>query len=409
MCFTNICNKTNILTADAEQVAQLAGQDLTNTLLSNAVMFAGAVMKKDLTHAARRTLQRPINADPDVKEVVDRLFMGRSSIVQRVRHSEEFRVIYSKSVKADELDPFESNDVDSASNAKHRFDSVFRSAVRFVKTFDAWIAVANVFCVVRSGTEEGYDAESFLLYISNDAGLRVLLLVGLLCECCKISLKLIRFFDADAYDAAAMSSVIKSWATEMDLLIIQKKAFGIEGTYANLLIHKIIKLRVVIVKGRLYSIGGFKHGQHEMHLQHAYEKFCAWSAMSISVVLAEFPDWDILSSFDVFWIPGLPTSEQIRLHLQRIAQFYTIDFFRVVRPIPENSSIGSSQIFFKPRHQGCKYLAGGDSRYQGCDAASGCDHQICHCGWNNHFRYRACSQHSGLVVHKEAGTAFECQ
>ena len=84
-------------------------------------------------------------------------------------------------------------------------------------------------------------------------------------------------------------------------------------------------------------------------------------------------------------------------------------FFRVVRPIPENSSIGSSQIFFKPRHQGCKYLAGGDSRYQGCDAASGCDHQICHCGWNNHFRYRACSQHSGLVVHKEGGTAFEFQ
>ena len=84
------------------------------------------------------------------------------------------------------------------------------------------------------------------------------------------------------------------------------------------------------MKGRVYSIGGFKHGQHERHLQHAYETFCAWSAMSISVVLAEFPDWDILSSFDVFWIPDLPTSEQIRLHLQRIAQFYTIDFSELI-------------------------------------------------------------------------------
>ena len=139
-----------------------------------------------------------------------------------------------------------------------------------------------------------------------------------------------------------------------------------------------------MVKGRVYSIGGFKHGQHERHLQHAYEKCCAWSAMSISVVLAEFPDWDILSSFDVFWIPDLPTSEQIRLHLQRIAQFYTIDFpelfvqYQKIIPLA-NARYSSNQD---------TKVASIWQEVTGCDVMQLRDviTKICHCGWNNHFR-----------------------
>jgi hypothetical protein len=129
-------------------------------------------------------LKRPIDADPEVKKIIEDFFMGYHSIVQRVRNSMEFRAMSKEYATADPLDPLESNDVDSASNAKHRFDSVFRSVVRFIKLLDSYLGTARKVAILRRGEDEGKDAETFLSLLHSRAGVRRLLIIGLLGECC---------------------------------------------------------------------------------------------------------------------------------------------------------------------------------------------------------------------------------
>ena len=96
----------------------------------------------------------------------------------------EFRAMFNEYATTDPLDPLESNDVDSASNAKHRFDLVFRSVVRFIKLLDSYLGTARKVAILRRGEDEGKDAETFLSLLHSRAGVRRLLIIGLLGECC---------------------------------------------------------------------------------------------------------------------------------------------------------------------------------------------------------------------------------
>ncbi len=141
----------------------------------------------------------------------------------------------------------------------------------------------------------------------------------------KISLKLIRFFDCESYDACQVEATFEDWAKEIDYMIVKQNAFRVEGSYAYVLMTKIMRVRTVVVKGTTYSIGC--HGPPEADdVAYAFKKFCAWTTMSISLVNAEFPLWELSRAFAIFNIERLPPPEVREQHMMRLCRYFRINF-----------------------------------------------------------------------------------
>ena len=82
---------------DAEQCIQLAGMECAGHggIRDNAPLPNTKLVVKDVTHAARRVLQRPRDKDEMTKEIVDAIVVGKRSIVQRIRHSPALQAIFT--------------------------------------------------------------------------------------------------------------------------------------------------------------------------------------------------------------------------------------------------------------------------------------------------------------------------
>ena len=58
----------------------------------------------------------------------------------------------------------------------------------------------------------------------------------------------------------------------------KQNALRVDGSYAYVLMTKIMRVRTVVVKGTTYSIGC--HGPPEADdVAYAFKKFCAWTTM----------------------------------------------------------------------------------------------------------------------------------
>lgn len=85
-------NRCEMINADAAKTAQLANEELTNKPGDEETPgLSNATMSIDFTHGMRRVAERPFNAVPDVENAVETVTLGQHTIVQRTRHSPEFR------------------------------------------------------------------------------------------------------------------------------------------------------------------------------------------------------------------------------------------------------------------------------------------------------------------------------
>lgn len=327
--FDHMRSHCEILNADGLQTAQLANEQLTNALHDPvSPEMPRARCSIDFTHGMRRVAERPFNAVPDVKAAVETMILQHDSIVQRTRHSPEFRDQFG--AKAQEVeDPaarLSSKLVNNLSNAKHRFDTLLNPLRRWCILFEPLLVFADVMSFTRRGNEEGRDAERYLIYISGEDGLYRCCLVAGFTEFVKTLMRLIRFFDHEHWCASEVASLHAEVVHELYVLFIMKQAFDIPGTFANRLRETLRTVRSVVVRNEAYSIGA----RSAMHLHDAmakaFEHLSALVALSISVLRAEIPEWSIYRSFAPFKIQKPLTAMELRTHLRRLSQVFELNF-----------------------------------------------------------------------------------
>ena len=327
--YKHICQAVEMVNADAELTAQLAHNELTNALrdihqpeLPNA-QFAG----KDFTHAARRALSRPFEKAPEVREVVHRTCLDYNSIVQRITHSDELRDMFKQMVNTDFHDRRSGRRVDNLSNAKHRFDTICNPVQRWSIFFDELIGLADQVVIYRNGTEEGGNCAQYLIYISGGEGLYRCMLQGAFAEYATTIMKLIRFFDTETYEAAEVSSAVSTCIHSLYVLFVAKRCFDVPNSFANIVQTHLQRVRTVVVKNRVYAIGGLDisaAGNVADIKGRVFGALNALVAMAISVLKAEVPEWSVFNAFAVFDVRNLPSASRTTEALARLSQMFKL-------------------------------------------------------------------------------------
>ena len=118
-------------------------------------------------------------------------------------------------------------------------------------------------------------------------------------EAGSISLELIRFTDTESYDVSALNFAISTWAAQVNVLIMQRRAFAIPATWSRMMYEKLCTPRVFVINGNTCQIGWAGPPPADV-INESFELVHAWVALAIGVIHAEFPSWSILQSFSVF-------------------------------------------------------------------------------------------------------------
>ena len=229
--YKHIRKSVELLDADAEKTVQLASEELSNALkIAAEPHFPNATFVcKDFTHGARRVLERPIAAISELNEVLDTIVLSPKSIMQRIRHSPEFRDRLNDNIDKEEESGLDSKGIDNGSNAKHRFDSCIKPLERQTVIPDPFLATAKYISVTRKGQDEGGDADNYIKYLAGNAGIMRILYSGGILEYGQTCMPLLRFFDTEHYDAAEVEPTINIFLHGLYVLFVKRKAFTIPG------------------------------------------------------------------------------------------------------------------------------------------------------------------------------------
>ena len=128
-------------------------------------------MIKDPTHAARRALNRPFSADPELNDILKVHITDRTAICQRIRHSLLFCDVFVVEVQKRHGGAAAGADV--LSNSKHRFDTVVKPLTRLCTFTVEAIDAASVIAIIRKGKEEAADAGACWQYVSGRRGMKM--------------------------------------------------------------------------------------------------------------------------------------------------------------------------------------------------------------------------------------------
>ena len=194
----------------------LLGHEVTGHLQNAKAKKPERRCLKDSTHAARRVLERPWRADPDLNKVLSTIATGPDSLPRMISNSYMLRGIFAECIRQTGGGAIEDSlqEVQNISSAQHRFDSRLLPLTRFVHLFDAFVAAALIIAHVRRGSEDARHFSNFFNFIEGKVGARRLLVLAMCADCGYICNGLLRFFDNSDCDPALIAE--KSTASHKD-------------------------------------------------------------------------------------------------------------------------------------------------------------------------------------------------
>ncbi len=289
--YNHLNNKIEFMTTDAA----------LNELLSARLMPTGPnpltpnlkMCLRDYAHGSRRIISRPFHADPFLNRLHSTFIASKRSICQRIEHSHIFKSIFAEKVKDQ---PVNTPPVRNLSAAKHRYESYAKPTGRFVHQQLALIATASTISVMRPGKTEGNDANAYLEALDNESYLQMAMMADAEDE----GLLLTRQCDQEDVDLAEVSH-FASMFLERIVCLFQgdAKCFTITG-YTKFAMELLQTPRNFFLKGGvLRTLGGAGHPSEAVK-QRCVQRMVAWTHLAVAVVRAEFPDFEVVMSFDAF-------------------------------------------------------------------------------------------------------------
>ena len=282
-------------------------------------------MLSTLPVGLRRLTKKPWLADPYLSATIAKLISGKTSITKLIAYSENFRAIFNERAKANDQSKIDCRRLKDLNHAKHRFQSTQKPLGRFVMAFDALLATA-VEISVRRKDEPRKRAIAFLEGVTEEE----FLTIAMLADAGDESAVVVRFFDQDNYDVAAVPEVISMYLHRIDHLFTKRHCLSLVGTYTEFAIQELRRPRAIAlhVRNKMRGFGGNRLNPRV--IDRCLSRMTAWVRLVLESISAEFPSWEILNAFGAFNLKLADQSSFVRESLQRISHIFKLDYQRLL-------------------------------------------------------------------------------
>jgi hypothetical protein len=339
--YRHVCRIVELFTADAAADEQLAGAKLRDEP-ADLVTFAGSleesraengykvafphlrIVNKDTTHAARRIISRTLYADEFMKDIMWRFIKSRSSIAQRIQHSQIFSERFRANVQAVNGEVGMSGKIKNLRAAQHRHESLQTPLGRSVLFCKALLVTAEQIANERRGKPEGQDCLEFMQFISTE----VLVQLAMMADCSDEIMMLIRFTDTEEHDPGELQSECANCLARLTKLIDEGTIF--DTGYTQFMLRILEKPMVFFPLGVAMSLGGPGALTNAVKVR-ALARMKNWLALARSVARAEFGHFELRSAMAMFSLAKTKVTReaddakaQKTQNLQRIAKFLDV-------------------------------------------------------------------------------------
>ena len=302
----HIIRNIEMFSADGASSEQLAGR-----LLHPRVERAGTAEKlprlkmilRDKAHSVRRLTQRTFKVDPVLNGILDELVTGQRSIAEMLHLSEPCSKVFREELKRREK-PSDAPGatVHDLSWAKHRFDGVAKPLGVCVWNLDAVISTSTI--IERDanfGAEYRKSCRKFLDGLCPEK----IILMGMMADASDEVLTLCRFFDREAFETDQMAAQIVAFKARVRLLFREEACLS-QGFTRTALGFLETPRMVRDGMGAMKTVSGPSPDQAAV-TKACLLRMVAWSDLAEEVANTEFPDFELLGSFQIF-----------RLHFQDV-------------------------------------------------------------------------------------------
>ena len=294
--------------------------------LENKPLTPNAVCIRDVTHAARRVIKKPEDADTTLQELCYRIFSGKHSPTQMIQHSLALQVEFEK-LCAD-VDSRVGQGITNVRAAKHRHESSSKPKGRFALYHDAYFALAHQ-TLAAGGSCSKKDAwHDFIDTFTEDD----LLMCGMLADAQYEGLLFVRTVDDEDAYRAELHEHVRLFIRKLDVLFVQRDATSVLG-YTDYVVKSLGRQRVFHLKSkRLKCFGGPQHPKQDS-INACFQKMVAFTKLAIAICEAEFPSYDLCLSFSVFALGDNGshcTATVAMTSFRRLASFFEVDLGALV-------------------------------------------------------------------------------
>ena len=270
---------------------------------------------------SHRLAKKPWLADPFLSATIVKLISGTTSITKLIADSDNVRTMFNERVRANDQSKIDCLRLKDLNHAKHRFQSTQRPLGRFVLTFDALLATAVEISVPRKNERRNL-AMDFLEGVTEED----FLTIAMLADAGDESAVVVRFFDQENYDVAAVPEVISKYLHRIDLLFTKRHCLSLVGTYTEYAIQEMRRPRAIALHGKKeMRVFGGNRLQPEI-IDRCLSRMVAWVRLVLESISAEFPSWEILTAFGAFDLKLVGQQSFVRESLQQISTVFELDY-----------------------------------------------------------------------------------
>ena len=122
--------------------------------------------------------------------------------------------------------------------------------------------------------------------------------VGMMADAGDESVQHLRFFDTESYDTGNIGRVCEEYNHCVDHLVAKGNCRQLGYTFCML--QHLAKVRTFVLPGGQVKIFGAEHSVSDAAFNHSLSMMQNFVVLSLEVMLAEFPHWDLLRSFEAF-------------------------------------------------------------------------------------------------------------
>ena len=263
----------------------------------------------DEAHGARRLTSRPWAADSFTNEVVETIIQGKTSLTTLLQNSPDLQRILQSNLR--KTTPEVQSNALASGIKKHRFDSCQMPLARAVMRHEAMVMTAMHISKARKGDHAAFCADYFLWFIAGEAGMRRLLLLGMLADAGDESMMVLRAHDKNKGDPADTAFWIDAYIKRIQMLFVGNAC--LEMGFTAVMVRTLQKPLVYTLKGTALQCGSSK-GLSPSDISFCLAKMACWARLAIATAKAEFPDFTVMYAMSLFKLQphDLPLSATMR-------------------------------------------------------------------------------------------------
>ena len=331
--------KVEVFDADAAADEQKAGRKLKTDSYdapggSNADDYISTlsnikIFNKDTTHAARRIQTRTTKVDDFMLKVQQMHFLNRESMAQRIQHSRIFSERFAKNIQKTEAKY--GKRVKDMNARKHRFESFQKPQGRAVLLHRAVLLTAEEIANERRSLQAGKDATQFLDDVDEETELQL----GLMADMSDEHMILLRFNDQEQYESTELVHEAQTFLMRIEVLFDQGECW--QAGYTKFMLDDLQAPIALFYGGKAKVIGG-PGCPSEATKVRCLARMRNQVRLIREVIRAEFPHYELTSSFKVFSLHNenctrhtMNSSQldevrnQRNRDLRRLAQFFDLE------------------------------------------------------------------------------------